>query len=76
MFKQRRNKIAGEGQKEDDEITLVGEEEENPVKELVETATLETEVKGGNDEVVKVVEKEVEDIKAGENVAPVKDVVS
>ncbi|KAE9976245.1 hypothetical protein BLS_007873 [Venturia inaequalis] len=74
--KNRRNKIAGDRKKEDDEMTLIGEEEENAVKEVVEAAALKTEAEGVSEEVVKIVEKEVEYTKAADDVVSVKDVVS
>lgn len=57
-------------------MTLIGEEEENAVKEVVEAAALKTEAEGVSEEVVKIVEKEVEYTKAADDVVSVKDVVS
>lgn len=75
MHKDRRNMIAGDRKKEDDEVTLVGEEA-NAVKEVVEAAALKTEAEGVGEEVIKVVGKKIGDIKATDDVTTAKEVTS
>lgn len=85
LHQDRRNKIADGvgGKKEDDEITLVGEEdnavkgEADAVRDLVEAAAVKTDIEAaGGDVLAAKVEKEVEEIKAVDGAASTKEVAS